>query len=231
MSDLVKLTGIVLRSQPIAEYDKRLVILTRERGKIAVFAKGARRQGSPLMAGTRTFVTGEFECYEGRSSYTLRQVEPVQFFEELSQDMETACYAAYFAEISDHYTREGMDERGPLVLLYQSLRALLKDSIDSRLVRCIFEMKTMVFNGEYTADPPHPVQEATAYTLQYIAATPPEKLFSFTVTPEVLSELEGCLAVYRQKFFEHPFRSLEVLEDLLAVQEAAGALKKPGPRD
>ena len=63
MREAVNLAGIVLKSSPVGEYDRRLVILTRERGKLTAFARGAKRPGNALMAASRPFVFGNFGMY------------------------------------------------------------------------------------------------------------------------------------------------------------------------
>ena len=74
--------------------------------------------------------------------------------------MEAACYGSYFLETAAYFAQENLDGTELLKLLYQSLRALLRPALPNRLVRRVFELKSMVINGEYTQDPPVPVSDS-----------------------------------------------------------------------
>ena len=121
----------------------------------------------------------------------------------------------YFLEVADYYTRENNDEKEMLKLLYQSLRALEHPAIPKRLVQYVFEIKSLVVNGEYPGAPKDvTLQESTVYALQFIAATPVEKLYTFTVKEDILKELGMVAQEYRSRFMDRQFKSLQILETL-----------------
>ena len=216
MQDFIYVTGIILKQTPVGEYDRLICLLTRERGKISAFVKGCRRSGSRLAGAANPFSFGVFKLYEGKNSYTVAEADIRNYFEELRKDYVAAYYGMYFAEIADYYTRENNDEREMMKLLYQSLRALGAASIPNALVRYIYEIKSIVVNGEFPGVPENwEVQESTAYALKFIVESSVEKLFTFAVSDSVLKELEQLDYFYCGKAFDREFKSLEVLEGLV----------------
>ena len=218
-SQTYTVTGMVLSAAPVGDYDKLVVLLTRERGKIRAFARGARRPGSALMAAANAFAFGEFQIYEGRTSYTMSQASIQNYFGELMTDFEGACYGQYFLEFADYYTRENADGSDFLKLAYQSLRALLVPSLPRKLIRYIYELKAMTYSGEcpqtFEQFSDWNLNPSTEYALQYVVAASVEQLYTFLLTEEVFAEFARVVTWLRKHYVEHRFKSLEILETCL----------------
>lgn len=218
MQEIIEVTAMVLKEEPQGEYDRRVVLLTTTHGKITAFARGARRQGSRLMAATNPFAFGRFKLYPGRTAYSLANAEIDNYFENLRTDFEGACFGMFFLEVMDYYTRENNDEKEMLRLLYQSIRALGNDRLPRELIKAVFEIKALVVEGEFPGipdDKERSYDQSTIYAIDYIVNSSIEKLFSFEVSPSVLGELKYIGATLIRRCTDRSFKSLEILNTLL----------------
>ena len=147
MSEQTKVTGIVLSVYPVGENDRRLTILTKERGKIQVFARGCRKPNYPLFGVTQPLIYCEFMITEGRRYNYLNSAEGKNYFPHLKEDLESIYYSTYFAELAEYFTVEGMDERNILNLLFVTFSAMEKGKVPLPLIRRIYELKILQYYG------------------------------------------------------------------------------------
>ena len=212
MNNLVIVTGMILEVSPVNDYDRRVVILTKERGKITAFCRGARRLNNKMMAATNQFAFGQFKVYEGKNAYNLADAEISNYFEELRTDFEGAFLGMYFLEVASYYTRENNDDTLMLKLLYQSVRAIIKKNLDNRLVRSIYEIKAMVINGEFPGVREDVrMSDTVKYAVDFIVSSSIEKLYTFTLAEEAIVELASFSADTIKRYTDRPFKSLELL--------------------
>lgn len=143
-----EVTGMVLMSMEVGDYDRRLVILTKERGKLTAFARGARRPNSPLAASCQPFTYGRFALHMGRESNHVQSFEVSDYFQDVKQDLEAYAYGSYFCEMADYLTHEELNDLEQLKLLYVTLRALEKHKVPYPLIRRIYELRALAIDGE-----------------------------------------------------------------------------------
>ena len=134
-------------------------------------------------------------------------------------------------ELAGYDTQENEDGTQMLKLLYQSLRALLNTRLDNRLVRAVFEMRTLVIQGEYpemfecvlcnkTEGLKRLVllKNSVLYTFQYVISAPLERLYTFTLTQETLRDFQKIVKKLCRRYQDREFKSLEVLEEMSSLQ-------------
>lgn len=243
MAEVFEVTGIILQAMPVGEYDRRIVLLTKELGKISAFAKGARKPNSPLVGITRAFIFGTFEVYRGRDTYTIYKASAKEYFEDTVNDLDSVYYACYLSEIADYYGRENLDAKDSINLLFVSLKALANKHIKNELIRYIYELRMIAMNGEcpdffscqgcgsekdltvyshvgnglfcrkcaFDIHDGVRISSSTLYTLQYIVTVPLNRLFTFSVSEDVLAELRLISKRVCSRAFDKKFKSCEML--------------------
>ena len=214
MNDIISVTGTVLRADPQGERDKRIVIESRELGKITAFARGVQRPGNALMAAANPFVTGKFSLLAGTSAYRLVDAEVLEYFRELASLMPGVYYGFYFLDLADYYGREGIDGTDMLNLLYLSLKALQSPNLEDNLVRRIFEIRLFTQNGDFAPDRASEDSSMQAI-LQYICYTPLKKLFTFKLESDKIIQLSRIADKTAERVVDRRLKSLDILETLL----------------
>ena len=143
---LVKTEGIVIRTRDYGESHKVVVLFTRERGKLPVLARGAKKPRSRLGAVTQLFTHGQYLCFLGSGMGTLSQGELISSHHALRSDLFLTATAAYLVELLDRLT----EDMEPLPVLYRLLSSTLdqlEEGIDPDILSRIFELRVLEAAG------------------------------------------------------------------------------------
>lgn len=221
MTDEIEVSGVVISGMPIGEYDKRIVIITRELGKIHAFARGARRTNSKLLAGTDPLTFGKFKLVAGKNAYTLTEVKIVNYFEDLKMDIERVYYGYYFLELASYFSRENIVEKTLINLIYIAFKALeaKMETLTPDFIKAIFEWKIFAIEGIM----PNidggillgkRIRPSTAYAIKTVSVGDLEKIFSFDLEAESKKEFIQLAKEYRDLNTDISFKSLEMIREV-----------------
>lgn len=213
MQDFLNVTGMVIGVFPQGEYDRRITLLTRERGKITAFVKGARRQGSRFGASTDLFSFGNFDLYVGKTAYNVQNAEISNYFEFLRTDFDAATYGMYFLELADYYALENEDDSLLLLLVYRALQGLKSEKLKNSCVRLIYELKLYFIEGEFIPiDRIEAFKDSVYEAVDYIQSASVEKLFNLPVDEALFDSLSKICTYERKHLVDRKIKSLEMLE-------------------
>ena len=84
-----------------------------------------------------------------------------------------------------------------------------------RLIRAVYEIKAVAVNGEFPGIPKdREYLPGTIKAVSYIVDSSIERLYAFTVSDKVTDELLSLGDLYRRRFTDRDFKTLETLEIL-----------------
>lgn len=241
--------GLVLRETVTRDADKILTVLTPDRGRLSVIARGARRKGSRVAAACQLLAYSEMTLYEKGRWTMLDAADTIELFDGLRQDLTALSLAAYFAELTEAVS-DGSGDVLPLLL--NALYALSALKKPPQLVKPAFQFRLMALAGyEPMADgcalcgapqPENPMLDVVhgvvhcgkcrekgglslpltasgLAALRYVLYGDPRRLYSFSLPPEGLRALNHAADAYVSAQMERSFRTLDYYKTILPQEE------------
>ncbi|MBN1287446.1 MAG: DNA repair protein RecO [Anaerolineae bacterium] len=143
---LFRTEAIILRRRDFGEADRLLTLFTPSRGKLGVLAKGARKPTSRKGGHVELFALVDMLVAKGRSLDIISQVEMIEPYRALRDDLVRTTYAAHIVELLDRFTGEGEENVNAYNLLKAALGYLCQE-VDPRLVARFYELHLLTWVG------------------------------------------------------------------------------------
>ena len=140
--------GLILRDyDTVAEADRFIAILTRDKGVIRATARGARRVTSRSGAATQPLCYAKLSLIPGRDKYIIEDAKPIEVFFPLRQDVERLALAQYFCELALSLCPSDTPAEDHLRLLLGGLHYLAVGEKDPLLVKAVVEGRLLCLEG------------------------------------------------------------------------------------
>ena len=214
----IKVSGLVLREELVDESNKRLTILTKQLGKVQVFARGARNAKSKLAFTILSCC--EFVLYDGGNFFSLTQVSPQRHFSNILQDYDAFVASCFILELADKTLLAGMDAKKALRLVVLSL-ARLDKTHNHKVILAVFIFKFLQIEGympmlkgesfgeDGLGENGRHVVTPTADAIRYIITSEIDKIFNFKVSQAVADELLECALFFLRANVDAQLKSMK----------------------
>lgn len=137
--------GVVLRTHKLGEADRIVSFMTEEHGKVRAVAKGVRKTHSKFGARLEPTSHVALQLHEGRSLDLVTQVERIDTFPSLRDDLDTLRRAVSMLEVVDQVAQEGERDTALYKMLVGALRTL--DETGNPIVVPAFFCKLLAHDG------------------------------------------------------------------------------------
>lgn len=155
--------GIILAKKNYSEADRVLTLLTKNKGKLTVLAKGVRRMKSRKRGHIEVFNRIKFSAVEGKGMDIITEAETLEDYKDIRISLNKVTLAYYFAEVIFKILREDENHEEVFRLLVKTFGEL-ETSKDLKSLRLNFIKELLVLLGYYpqnkdVADPDAMLEE------------------------------------------------------------------------
>ncbi len=142
--------AINLKSYPLKESDKIVVMYSKDKGLIRAVAKGIKKPKSSLGARMESFIANTLLLAKGRNMDIVSQAETVNAFGNTRKDLDKIFYSMYLVEVVNNFGVENDPCAGEIYdILYNALKTIADapEKKDILLAVLKFQLKIMNTSG------------------------------------------------------------------------------------
>ncbi|WP_321491948.1 DNA repair protein RecO [uncultured Desulfobacter sp.] len=143
--------AILLRKIEYGDHDLIITFLTRDRGKISVMAKNAKKSVRRFSGAMDLFSVNHIQCSFPKKNrdamINLCQTVLENGFSQIRYDVVNTAYASYWTEIVTQWLEEGKAQPEIFELLYTALEMVDKGLIPTEVISLLFQIRFMRLSG------------------------------------------------------------------------------------
>ena len=221
--------GLVLKETRYREADRILTILTPKLGVITAMAANSLRLKSKLFSACGLFCYSEFTLVPGRNMYTVREADVQNIFHGISSSIEGVSLAMYLTELAAALSPTGEEAARELRLVLNSLYMINEHRTDLRVIKAVFELRTMSDAFYLDAQEGHllcascaakagkncNLDKAALFALRHICLVEDKKIFAFKISVGSLEKLSAVAENYALTHLDKPLKSYAFLKSVL----------------
>lgn len=237
--------GLVIKVNYTDEADRILAILSRDRGVIRAFAKGARRPKSKLHAGTGFLCYSNLQVCDSKETLKITEASIIELFYEARCEIDKLALSEHFCELALELCPEGEPAAEYLRLVLNALHFLASGQKAQLLLKSIVQLRMLSLAGympgliacdecgEYETDHMYfdclsgllycdkchkagqRLPLSVISAMRHIVFSDFAKCFSFSLAEPALSELSEVCSMYLKNKTQRDYPALDFYMSLL----------------
>ena len=139
--------ALVVREKRLEEHDRLLTLLTRDKGVITAYARGAGKLRGSMVSSTEQLCFSHFYLFQNKDRTFVDSAESNTVFFGLRQDIVKLSLATYFCQLCCELVPPLDCQEGYLRLMLNCLHLLEKDKLSPALLKPLFELRLLAMSG------------------------------------------------------------------------------------
>lgn len=139
--EIVPVKGVILRYSDFKEADRMLTMLTPDKGKVQVLARGCRKQKSRFLSASELFSYCDYMLLRYRDIYILTGADINDLFFDIRTDLYKFAYGTYILNLAEISANPEEGNYPLFYLLLYSLTMLAYSDVNPKDVANIYQIK------------------------------------------------------------------------------------------